>query len=186
MTQLNVGVIIGSIAGPSINRRLANALIKLAPPEMKMTEIPIKHLTFYNYEYDKNYPEDWTNFKDAILKSDGVLIVTPEYNRSIPGVLKNAIDIASRPWGTNAFNEKPVALFGVSTGAIGTALAQSHLRQVMGFSNARILGQPEGYISNFKPELVDEEFNITVESTRNFLASYLANFQKHIEMFAGK
>lgn len=184
MKQLNVGYIIGSIAGPSINRRLASALVKLAPQELHMTEIPIKDLSFYNYEFDQNYPAEWTRFKEAIVSSDGILFVTPEYNRSIPGVLKNAIDIASRPWGTNAFAGKPIAMIGVSGGAIGTAVAQSHLRQILGFSGAHMMGQPEGYISNYKPELIDEHFNVTVESTRKFFETYMAAFAKHLSFFA--
>ena len=124
MTTYHVGYLVGSLAKASINRLLAKALVRLAPPELKLHEISFKDLPLYSYDYDANYPPVATAFKKAIANSDAVLFVTPEYNRSIPGGLKNAIDWASRPWGTNSFARKPSAVIGTSPGAIGTAVAQ--------------------------------------------------------------
>jgi chromate reductase len=131
MTVYNVGLIIGSIASASINRRLASALVKLAPQaDLNLTEIPIAPLPFYSYDNDGSIPAEAAEFKAAIEAADGIVIVTPEYNRSVPGVLKNALDTASRPWGTNSFAGKPSAVIGASVGAIGTAVAQQHLRSI--------------------------------------------------------
>ncbi len=116
-----VGYFVGSLSAASINRKLALALIKLAPAELAFTEIPIKDLPLYNYDYDPDYPPAGRALKQAIESVDAVLFVTPEYNRGIPGALKNAIDWASRPWGTNSFTDKPSAVIGGSTGGIGTA-----------------------------------------------------------------
>src|SRR5690606_20928332 len=136
MTTHKVGYMIGSLATASINRKLANALVKLAPPTMVMTEIPFKDLPLYSYDYDADYPAVARQFKDAIANVDAVLFVTPEYNRSIPGGLKNAIDWASRPYGQNSFTRKPSAIIGASVGSIGTAVAQQSLRSVLSFCNS--------------------------------------------------
>ena len=114
MAGFKVGYFVGSLAAKSINRSLAQALVKLAPPELTMTEIPFKDLPLYSYDYDANYPAVATEFKNRIAAADAVLFVTPEYNRSIPGALKNAIDWASRPYGKNAFTRKPSAVIGAS------------------------------------------------------------------------
>src|SRR5690606_14982772 len=145
MTPFSVGYIIGSLAKNSINRKLANALVKLAPAELVMSEIEFKDLPFYSYDYDRDYPPVARAFKDAIGRVDAVLFVTPEYNRSIPGALKNAIDWASRPYGQNAFARKPSAVIGASPGKIGTAVGQQHLRSILGFCNSPQLGM-EAYI----------------------------------------
>jgi chromate reductase len=123
MTTYNVGYLIGSLASASINRKLAKALVQLAPPELQMSEIPFKDLPLYSYDYDADFPPVAREFKAAIASVDAILFVTPEYNRSIPGGLKNAIDWASRPYGKNAFTHKPSAVIGTSPGAIGTAVA---------------------------------------------------------------
>ena len=123
-----VGLIIGSLAKASINRTLSKALIRLAPPELEFTEIPIKDLPLYNYDFDPDYPPEGRALKDAIAKVDAVLFVSPEYNRSIPGPLKNAIDWASRPWGKNSFNHKPSGIIGASPGAICMEVGQQSLR----------------------------------------------------------
>lgn len=183
MAEYRTGYIIGSIAEKSINRRLAKALVKLAPSSLELREIPIKQLSFYSYDYDQDYPPAARDFKQSILDSDAILIVTPEYNRSLPGVLKNAIDWASRPYGQNAFSGKPVGIIGASIGAIGTAVAQSHLRGVLGFCNAVVMGQPEAYIT-MKPGLIDENFEVTVDSTREFLTEYMKTFHQFIERLA--
>ena len=180
MTTHKVGYFIGSLATGSINRKLANALVRLAPPELQMTEISFKDLPLYSYDYDADYPPVARAFKDAIAAVDAVLFVTPEYNRAIPGGLKNAIDWASRPYGTNAFARKPSAVIGTSPGAIGTAVAQQSLRSVLGFCNSPQMNAPEAYIQ-FTPGLIKDDGDVTVESTRDFLRNYMVEFHDHIE-----
>src|SRR5690606_20359587 len=135
-TRHKVGYFIGSLSSTSINRRLSKALIKLAPAELTLEEISFRELPLYSQDHDANYPPVARAFKQAILESDAILFITPEYNRSIPGGLKNAIDWASRPYGQNAFARKPTAVIGASIGAIGTALAQQSLRGVLAFCDA--------------------------------------------------
>ncbi|GLQ55141.1 NADPH-dependent FMN reductase [Devosia nitrariae] len=180
MPTFTVGYLVGSIARQSINRKLAMALVKLAPDELKMQEIPIRDLPFYSYDHDNDYPEVARQFKQAIAAVDAVLFVTPEYNRSIPGVLKNAIDWASRPFGQNAFTRKPSAVIGTSPGSIGTAVAQQHMRSVLGYCNSPQMNAVEAYIQ-FTPDLIDDDGNIATESTREFLSKYLAEFRQFIE-----
>jgi len=151
MAKYQVGYFVGSLSSTSINRELSQVLIKLAPEDLEFTEIPIGNLPLYSQDYDANYPPEATALKDAISRSDAVLFVTPEYNRSIPGALKNAIDWASRPWGQNAFDHIPAGVIGASIGQIGTAVAQQSLRAVLSFCNARQMTAPEAYIS-FTPE----------------------------------
>ena len=178
-TQFKVGYLIGSLAKESINRKLAGALISLAPPNLSFHEIPIGELPLYSYDYDANFPPVATAFKQAISDSDAVLFVTPEYNRSIPGALKNAIDWASRPYGKNAFARKPSAVIGTSPGAIGTAVAQQQLRSVLSFCNSPQMNSPEAYIQ-FSKGLIDEAGKITVPSTEEFLRTYMAEFSLFI------
>src|SRR5690242_12402998 len=128
MMHYEVGYLIGSLSSTSINRKLAKALVRLAPPHLKMSEISFRELPFYSQDYDADYPPVARAFKAAITAKDAILFVTPEYNRSIPGGLKNAIDWASRPYGSNAFARRASAVIGASTGAIGTALAQQSLQ----------------------------------------------------------
>jgi chromate reductase, NAD(P)H dehydrogenase (quinone) len=141
-----VGYFVGSLAGASKNRLLSKALVRLAPAELQMTEIPFKDLPHYSYDYDADYPAVATAFKNAIAAVDAVLFVTPEYNRSIPGSLKNAIDWASRPYGKNAFARKPSGMIGTSPGKIGTAIAQQHLRSIMSFCNSPQFNAIEAYL----------------------------------------
>ena len=180
MTKYTVGYLVGSLARASINRQLATALVRLAPPELVMKEIPFKDLPLYSYDYDADYPPVARAFKQAIADVDAVLFVTPEYNRSIPGGLKNAIDWASRPYGTNAFTRKPSAVIGTSPGAIGTAVAQQSLRSVLGFCNSPQMNAPEAYIQ-FKPGMITDDGEVTVESTEEFLRNYMAEFRAFIE-----
>lgn len=179
MTTYNVGYMIGSLATASINRKLAKALVKLAPPELQMSEIPFRELPFYSYDYDADYPPVARAFKDAIAAVDAVLFVTPEYNRSIPGGLKNAIDWASRPYGQNSFSRKPSAVIGASPGSIGTAVAQQSLRSVLSFCNSPQMNAPEAYIQ-FKPDLITEDGEVTLDSTREFLRNYMEEFHLFI------
>jgi chromate reductase len=179
MDTFKVGVIVGSLSSTSINRKLAQALKKLAPPALKFTDIGFADLPLYSPDYDKAYPEVANTFKAAINAQDAILFVTPEYNRSIPGALKNALDWASRPYGTNALTRKAAAVIGASPGAIGTAVAQQHLRSLLGFCNAPQMNAPEAYIQ-FKPGLIDDEGNVSVDATREFLQKYMADFHAFI------
>lgn len=175
MTTHKVGYLIGSLAKGSINRKLAKALVRLAPKELDMIEIPFNDLPLYSYDYDADYPAVARAYKDAIAAVDAVLFVTPEYNRSIPGGLKNAIDWASRPYGTNAFTGKPTAVIGTSPGAIGTAVGQQHLRSVLGFCNAPQMNAPEAYIQ-FTPGLVTDDGEVTNDGTAEFLRNFMEAF----------
>ncbi len=179
MTTYSVGYMIGSLARESINRKLAKALVKLAPSELVMTEIPFKDLPLYSYDYDADFPPVARAFKDAIAAVDAILFVTPEYNRSIPGGLKNAIDWASRPYGQNSFARKPSAVIGTSPGAIGTAVAQQSLRSVLSFCNSPQMNAPEAYIQ-FKPGLITDAGEVTVEAAETFLRNYMAEFHLFI------
>ena len=172
MTTFTVGYFVGSLARASINRKLAVALTRLAPPELQLREIPIGDLPLYSYDYDKDYPPAGKALKTAIASVDGVLFVTPEYNRSIPGALKNAIDWASRPWGTNSFARKPSAIIGTSPGKIGTAVGQQHLRSILAFCNSPLMNAIEAYLQ-FTPGLITDAGEVTVDATREFLASYM-------------
>jgi chromate reductase len=175
MQTFNVGYFIGSLSSTSINRKLALALTKLAPPELALSEISFRELPLYSPDYDADYPPVARAFKDEIAQVDAVLFVTPEYNRSIPGALKNAIDWASRPYGQNAFARKPAAVIGASPGSIGTAVAQQSLRAVLAFCNAPQMTSPEAYIQ-FTPGLVTDDGEVTVASTEEFLRNYMSEF----------
>jgi chromate reductase, NAD(P)H dehydrogenase (quinone) len=179
MAGFKVGYFVGSLATKSVNRLLAKALVRVAPPELHMTEIPFKELPLYSYDYDANYPPMAVAFKDAIAAVDAVLFVTPEYNRSIPGALKNAIDWASRPYGRNAFTRKPSAVIGTSPGKIGTAIAQQHLRSILAFCNSPLMNSIEAYIQ-FEDGLISEDGHVSNETTREFLQNYMAEFHGFI------
>ncbi|HRO02016.1 MAG TPA: NADPH-dependent FMN reductase [Terricaulis sp.] len=179
-THYKVGYFIGSLSSTSINRLLSKALIKLAPPQLQMTEISFRDLPLYSPDYDADYPPVARAFKQAIADSDALLFITPEYNRSIPGALKNAIDWASRPWGQNAFARKPSGVIGASPGAIGTAVGQQSLRAVLGFSNAPQMTSPEAYIQ-MTPGLVTEDGEVTNDATREFLRNYMSEFALFIQ-----
>src|SRR6478609_727318 len=156
MTTYKIGYFVGSLSSTSINRELSKALIRLAPDDLEFTEIPIGDLPLYSQDYDADFPPEARALKDAIGAADAVLFVTPEYNRSIPGALKNAIDWASRPWGQNSFHHIPAAVIGASIGAIGTAVGQQSLRAVLSFVNARQMTSPEAYI-HYAPEVFKED-----------------------------
>jgi chromate reductase len=178
-----IGYIVGSISSTSINRRLAKALARLAPEGVELVEIPINDLPFYSPDYDVDYPQVARDFKKAIADADGIIIVTPEYSRSIPGVLKNALDWAARPWGQGSFDGKPTAVIGTSGGGIATAAAQQHLKAILSHYNAPTLGQPEGYVQS-TPGLFTEDGEVTNDSTAAFLAGYLDAFMNLVERYA--
>lgn len=171
----SVGYFIGSLSSESINRTLSKALIKLAPPEMEFVEIAIRDLPLYNRDLDIDYPPVARDFKAAIASVDALLFITPEYNRSVPGALKNALDWASRPWGQNALTGKPSAVIGASMGAIGTALAQQSLRGTLSFCNAPQMTAPEAYI-HMTPGLITDDGEVTNEATAEFLRTYMNEF----------
>jgi chromate reductase len=172
MTPFTVGYFVGSLSSNSINRKLSQALIKLAPKELQMSEINFSNLPLYSADYDKDYPPVGREFKDAIAAVDAVLFITPEYNRSIPGALKNAIDWASRPWGQNSFTRKPSAVIGTSPGKIGTAVGQQHLRSILSFCNSPQMNSPEAYIQ-FTPGLISDDGEISEPTTEEFLRNYM-------------
>jgi chromate reductase len=175
-----VGFFIGSLSTQSINRKLARALIRLAPDELNFTEIIIKDLPLYNRDFDVDFPAVAREFKASIQTVDALLFVTPENNRSVPGVLKNAIDWASRPYGENVIAGKPTAVIGASPGAIGTAIAQQNLRSILGFLTAPQMNSPEAYIT-MTPELIADNGEVTNDGTRDFLQGYMTSFFEHIE-----
>jgi chromate reductase len=179
MTTYKVGYFVGSLSSTSVNRELAKALIRMAPPDLEFTEIPIGNLSLYSPDHDANYPPEALALKAAIHQSQAILFVTPEYNRSIPGALKNAIDWASRPWGQNSFDHIPAAVIGASIGQIGTALAQQSLRAVLSFCNARQMTAPEAYIQ-YTSEIFPGNGAVTDESIRMFLTNFMAEFRDHI------
>jgi chromate reductase len=179
VTRYKVGYFVGSLSSTSINRELSKALIRLAPDDLEFTEIPIGNLPLYSQDYDADYPAEPRELKQAIARSDAILFVTPEYNRSIPGGLKNALDWASRPWGQNSFDQMPAAVIGASIGQIGTAMAQQSLRGVLSFCNARQMTAPEAYI-RYSPEIFPGEGEVADESTRTFLAGYMEQFRTYV------
>jgi chromate reductase, NAD(P)H dehydrogenase (quinone) len=177
--MFTVGYFVGSLARASINRKLARALIRLAPAQLALTEIVFKDLPFYSYDYDADFPPAATAFKEALAKVDALLFVTPEYNRSIPGALKNAIDWASRPRGKNSFTRKPSAIIGASPGKIGTAFAQLHLRSILCYCNSPLMNSIEAYIQ-FEPGLITDDGEVTNASTEKFLRNFMNELHEFI------
>ena len=164
MSQIHIGVIVGSLRQESFNRKLANAMIRMAPDDATFTQIQIGNLPLYNEDDDTNQAESVKHLKAEILASHGIIFVTPEYNRSISGVLKNAIDHASRPYGQSAWAGKPAGTLGVSVGAVGTAVAQQHLRNILAYLDMPTLGQPEVFIQA-RLSLFDADGKISGESS---------------------
>jgi NAD(P)H-dependent FMN reductase len=169
---MNIVALSGSLRKNSFNTALLHALQSLAPAGMNITIADISNLPLYNQDDEAAFPAVAKALKDAIEAADGIIIATPEYNRSIPGVLKNAIDWASRPWGQNSFVGKPVLTAGVSVGKVGTAIAQSHLRQILTYLDMQVVGQPELYLGPAS-ELFDTEGNLTNDSTKKLLTQAL-------------
>jgi len=182
MDTCKIAVIVGSLRRDSINRKLAAALMKLAPPEFSCTQVEIGDLPLYNQDNDANPAAEVIRLKNEIKAATGLLFVTPEYNRSIPGVLKNALDNASRPYGQSAWAGKPAGVIGASLGTIGTALAQQHLRNILAYLDVPTLGQPEAFIQ-VRDGFFDEEGNFASAGTVKFLQawmdSYVAWIRKH-------
>lgn len=184
MSNIKVAVIVGSLRKDSINRKLAKAVEKLAPKHFVFEHVDIGGLPLYNQDFDGDYPAEGKAFKAQIEAADALLFVTPEYNRSYPGVLKNALDIGSRPWGTNSFAGKPAAVLGTSPGATGTALAQQHLRNVLAYLDVPTLAQPEVFV-RFSDDLIDDEGGIGNEGTQKFLQGFVDAYVAWVGRFAG-
>jgi len=182
MDPLRIGVLVGSLRKDSYNRRLALALEKLAPGGLRFEHIRIDDLPLYNQDFDADYPPVCRRLKQAIQACDGLIFVTPEYNRSVPGVLKNAIDIASRPYGASAFAGKPAAVCGASVGSVGTAIAQQHLRNTLAYLDVPTLGQPEVFIY-FTENLIAPDGEINNPGTAEFLQGFVDRFVDWVNGF---
>lgn len=182
MSQLKIAVVIGSLRQDSYNRKLALALAHLAPSGVTFEHLRIDDLPLYNQDQDGNQSVEVRRLKGEIAAADGVLFVTAEYNRSIPGVLKNAIDNASRPYGQSAWAGKPAGVIGVSVGPIGTALSQQHLRNVLAYLDMPTLGQPEAFIQN-KEGLFDDKGHVG-EQSREFLKGWIEKYVAWVKSHA--
>jgi chromate reductase len=180
MPTRKVGYLVGSLSKVSINRKLAKALVRHAPAGLELTEVPIRDLPLYNHDFDADYPAPARAYKEALAASDALLFVTPEYNRGIPGALKNAIDWGSRPKGSNSFARKPSAVIGTSPGKIGTAVAQRELHSVLGAVASPQMVSPEAYVQ-FTPQLIDDDGKVADAGTQAFLEKFLAAFQKFVD-----
>jgi chromate reductase, NAD(P)H dehydrogenase (quinone) len=182
MSTKDVAVLVGSLRKDSFNRKMAHALASLAPDTLKLEIVEIGGLALYNQDDDVpgKVPAAWLVLRDRVTAADAVLFVTPEYNRSVPGVLKNAIDVASRPYGQSAFDGKPGAVVSVSPGAIGGFGANHHLRQMMVFLNVPMLQQPEAYVGG-AANLFDDKGSLTNPGTREFLGKFIQAFAAWIE-----
>ena len=181
MSQYQIAVVVGSLRRDSFNRKLANAIVKLAPPEFAFKQVQIGDLPLYNQDDDANQAESVKRLKAEIAAAQGLLFVTAEYNRSIPGVLKNAIDHASRPYGQSAWAGKPAGVLGASIGAPGTSMAQQHLRNVLAYLDVPTLGQPEAFIQA-KEGLFDPTGNVGADSKKflqDWMDHYVAWVKKH-------
>lgn len=184
MSKYQIAVLVGSLREDSFNRKLSIALAKLLPSDFTFKTVQIGDLALYNQDDDAKQPAEVVRLKNEISASQGVLFVTPEYNRSIPGVLKNAIDHASRPYGQNSFAGKPTGVIGVSVGPIGTSMAQQHLRNVLAYLDAPTMGQPEGFI-RAKDGLFDGNGDIGVAS-KEFLQIWIDKYVTWVKLHAGE
>lgn len=183
MAQYQIAVVVGSLRKDSLNRKLAHAITKLAPAEFTFKQVEIGDLPLYNQDDDAQPAASAVRLKNEIKSAHGLLFVTPEYNRSMPGVLKNAIDHASRPYGQNSWAGKPAGVIGASIGTIGTALAQQHLRNVLAYLDVPTLGQPEVFI-HIKDGFFDDQGNIGAGS-KAFLQGWMDKYVAWVKKHAG-
>ncbi|HNX80521.1 MAG TPA: NAD(P)H-dependent oxidoreductase [Candidatus Omnitrophota bacterium] len=179
MGQKRIAVFVGSLRKDSFNRKMARALIKASPDSLKLDIVEIGGLPLYNQDFDDNPPVAYTQFRETLNTYDGVLFVTPEYNRSVPAVLKNALDVGSRPYGQSVWNGLPGAVVSVSIGAIGGFGANHHLRQSLVFLNVPTMQQPEAYFGN-ADNLFDETGNLSNDSTREFITKFMQAFAEWV------
>ena len=170
-----IAVVVGSIRKESINRKLAKALIKLAPKDLECELVRIDDLPVFNQDHDQDPPQQVARVKAQIVAANAILFVTPEHNRSLPTALKNVLDWVSRPYGKNLWAGKPAGVAGASVGAVGTAVAQAHLRAVLGYLDVPTLGQPEVYVQ-FTKDLIDDDGNVSNDGTRKFLQSFVDRY----------
>lgn len=186
MSTKNIGIIVGSLRRDSYSRAVAKAAASLAPAELSMRFIEIGDLPMFNQDFDDdgNTPESWVKFRSEIKTLDGFLFVTPEYNRSVPAVLKNALDIGSRPYGSNAWDGKAGGIISVTPGGLGAFGANHHLRQPMMFLNILLLQQPEAYISNVA-SLLNENGELTDEKTLGYLKKFMEAFSNWVSTVSG-
>ena len=180
-----IAVVVGSLRRESFNAQLAKALAALAPQAMELVPVRIADLPLYNQDDDAQQPEPVRRLKTEIAQSQGVLFVTPEYNRSVPGVLKNAIDHASRPYGQSAWSGKPAAVIGISVGSIGTAMAQQHLRNILAYLDMPTLNQPEVFLQT-NPNFFDAQGGIAKDDTKQFLMKFMERFAQHVKDHADR
>ena len=178
-----VAVLVGSLRAGGLNRRAAHALAALAPEGMQLTIVEIGQLPLYNQDLDDAPPQAWLAFREQVKGADAVLFVTPEYNRSVPGVLKNAIDVGSRPYGRSVWSGKPGAVMSVAPGALGAFGANHHLRQSMVFLNVPMMQQPEAYVGG-AANLFDDQGALTNENTRKFFENFITAFSAWIKVHA--
>ena len=176
----NVAVLVGSLRKDSFNRKMARALVTVAPEALKLEIVEIGQLPYYNQDDEAEPPAPWVAFRQKIASSDAVLFVTPEYNRSVPGVLKNAIDVGSRPYGKSAWSGKPAAVMSVSPGAIGGFGANHHLRQSLVFLDMPAMAQPEAYVGG-AGDLFDDAGAFKKPETRQFVEKFMAAFARWID-----
>ncbi len=179
-----IGYIVGSLRKDSINRKLVTALVKLAPADFTLKELKIGDLPLYNQDDDSNQGPQVQRLKSELRAVDAVIFATPEYNRSIPGVLKNALDHASRPYGQSAWQGKPAGIIGASVGAVGSAVAQSHLRGILGYLDMPTLGSPEAYF-HVKDGFFDDAGNIGNPETRKFLHGWMDKYVVWVKRLTG-
>jgi chromate reductase, NAD(P)H dehydrogenase (quinone) len=185
MKKYRIAVLVGSLRKEAYSLKTAKALIALAPESLSLEIVTIGELPLYNEDLEKSLPAQWSVFRDQLKTFDGVLFVTPEYNRSVPAVLKNAIDVASRPYGKNGWDGKPGGVVSVSPGQMGAFGANHHLRQSLVFINVPAMPQPEVYVGG-AAKLFDESGNLTNESTKEFLRSFMTAFEKWVDTNAKK
>jgi len=185
MPTHSVAVIVGSLRKESFSKKLAHALAKLAPASLTLDVISLEGLSFFNQDFEATPPADWVSFRERIKKADAVLFVTPEYNRSMPGVLKNAIDVASRPYGQSVFNGKPGGVISNSPGAIGGFGANHHIRQSLAFLNVPVLQQPEAYVGGIG-DAFDANGELIKDSLKQFATGYINAFAAWVDLVLKK
>ncbi len=183
MANIKIGVLVGSLRKDSYSKMMFRALKEVAPAKLELENVDISKLALYNQDFDDpaQTPAEYTTFRDELKKYEGFLFITPEYNRSVPAVLKNALDVGSRPYGESVWNGKPGAVISLSIGALGAFGANHHLRQTLVFLNVPTMPQPEAYIGNVT-ELFDESGSITDPSTRKYLAEVMESFSAWVEL----
>jgi chromate reductase len=179
-TPNSVVVLVGSLRKESFTLKIANALVRLAPDTLKLNLVTLHDISFFNQDLEGNPPADWVAFREKLQKSNGVLFVTPEYNRSIPGVLKNAIDVGSRPYGKSSFLGKPIGIVSNSPGPLGGVSAAKHLQNILPGISGPILGQPEIYL-NGVGDAFDDKGELTKEALQKVLKQYIDAFAAFVE-----